>query len=263
MPVNTYARQARPRVHAEREAVDAKIDAIDAFADRVADLPAEPVPASSPGVTATTGTLDGDRSTDDRCRAVRQAFVETIRPHSVDDAADADAEPLLETVRAELTDSIAVALAPTTDASFSPALKRAIASAATARRVELTTLDRALDREETMLDDAESTVETVTDWLVDADETPLTDLGFEALRSRHVTLATHRDRCADLADRRQSFLRRTTDRGAQARIPHRSLVSSLYDDFPVDHPVLATVARLDSVCAACQRTVRDHLVRRA
>lgn len=262
MPVNTYVREARPRVGAEREAVDAKAEAVDAFADRVADLSAEPTPATTSGVTATGGTLR-NRPADDGCRAVRRAFAETIRPHSVVDVADADAEPLLETIREELSDSIAVALAPTTEASFSPGLKRAVVSAATARRVELTTLDRALEREGAFLDEAQSTVETVTDWLVDADETPLTDLGFDALRARHETLGTHRDRCSDLADRRQAFLRETTERNAQARIGHRKLVPYLYDDFPVDHPVLATVARLDSVCAGCQRTVRDHLVRRA
>jgi hypothetical protein len=259
--VNTYAAEARPCVRREREAVEAKMEAVDEFTDRVRDLSVEPSPGSTPGVTATAGTR-ASRPGDDRCRAIRRAFAETIRPHSVD-VADADTEPLLETVRAELSDSIAVALGPTTDASFSPGLKQAVVSAATARRIELTALDRALDREEAFLDDAQSTVDSVTDWLVDADETPLSALGFDALREYHGTLESHRERCSTLADRRQAFLGGATERKAQARIDHRTLVGYLYDDFAVDHPVLATVARLDSVCAACQRTVRDHLVRRA
>ena len=259
MAVNTFVRQARTRVRAEREAVDAKADAVEAFADRIADLTATPASPSPLAATATAGT-PRSRQSDDRCRAVRQAFADTIRPHSVADVADD--EPLLETVRAELSDSIAVALAPTTDRSFSPGLKRAIVSATSDRRTELATLSRALERERTDIDDAQATVETVTDWLVDADETPLTDLGFDALRTRHETLATHRDRCTDLADRRQAFLRATTERPTGTRIAHRSLAHYLYEDFPVDHPVLATAARLDSVCASCQRAVRDHLVRR-
>ena len=258
--VNTFVRQARTRVRAEREAVDAKADAVEAFADRIADLTATPASPPPLAATATAGT-PRSRQSDDRCRAVRQAFADTIRPHSVADVADD--EPLLETVRTELSDSIAVALAPTTDRSFSPGLKRAIVSATSDRQTELATLARALERERTDLDDAQATVETVTDWLVDADETPLADLGFDALRTRHETLATHRDRCTDLADRRQAFLRATTERPTGTRISHRSLGHYLYEDFPVDHPVLATAARLDSVCASCQRTVRDHLVRRA
>ncbi|WP_084510153.1 DUF7260 family protein [Haloplanus natans] len=260
MAVNTIVRQARTRVRAEREAVDAKADAVEAFADRIADLTATPPSPPPLAATVTAGT-PRSRQSDDRCRAVRQAFADTIRPHSVADVADD--EPLLETVRAELSDSIAVALAPTTDRSFSPGLKRAIVSATSDRRTELATLARALERERTALDDAQATVETVTDWLLDADETPLTGLGFDALRTRHETLATHRNRCTDLTDRRQAFLRAATERSTGTRISHRSLGHYLYEDFPVDHPVLATATRLDSVCVSCQRAVRDHLVRRA
>jgi hypothetical protein len=38
--------------------------------------------------------------------------------------------------------------------------------------------------------------------------------------------------------------------------------SQIGTKFEVDHPVLATVARLDNTCKDCQRTVRDHLIRR-
>ncbi|MFB6123461.1 MAG: hypothetical protein ABEJ78_08385 [Haloferacaceae archaeon] len=261
MTVETHVRRARSQVRAERDAVDAKLRAFETFLDRVADVPAEPTTSPS-RMTATSGPLSrGEPSTDDRCRVVRRAFAETIRPHSVADVGDD--ESLLATVRHEFSDSVAVALAPTTETPFSPDLKRAVLSRAKARRTETEVLGRALDREEAVLDDAGAAVDEITAWVADADETPLTDLGFAALRRRHETLAGHRDRCSELARTRQGFLRDTTNRGVDVGVRHRSLVSYLYGGFPVDYPLLSTVVRLDDVCATCQRAVRSHLVRRA
>ena len=262
MGVETYVARARERATAEREAVDAKRGAFGAFADRVADLPTESARVSAPGMTAPTGArFHTEGSTDDGCRAVRTAFAETVRPHSA--AAEDGDEPLLETVREEFTDAIAVALAPTTATAFSDRIKRSLVSEVDAQRAETAVMVRALDRERSHLDEAGNAVDGITSWIAEADETPLTDLGFDALRRRHRTLATHRERCDDLARQRQAFLRETTSRNAEAGVRHRSLVEYLYRDFPVDHPVLATAARLDAVCAECQRTVRKHLVRRA
>ena len=261
MTVTTHIESAESRVRAEREAVERKREAFETFAERVADLSTEPIPSAAAGVTATAGPRRrGESGATDRCRAVRTAFAETIRPHSLDDTDGS--ESLLSTIRTELTDGIAVALAPTTDVSFSTELEEAIIAESQARLAEAETLVAALDSERSALDDAASTVEHVTGWLTDADETPLSDLGFDALRARHETLATHRDRCRALAERRQAFLDESTTLHSRAGISHRTLVPYLYEDFPVDHPVLSTAASLDAVCLDCQRAVRDHLVRR-
>jgi len=262
MTVTTHIESAQSRVRTERAAVERKREAVETFADRLADLSTDPVPSAAVGVTATAGTRRrGESGATDRCRAVRTAFAETIHPHSLDDTDGT--EPLLSTIRTELTDGIAVALAPTTDVSFSTELKEAIVAETHARRVEAETLVATLGNERSALDDAAATVEGVTGWLADADETPLSDLGFDALRARHETLATQRDRCRDLAERRQAFLDESTTLHSGAGISHRTLVTSLYEDFPVDYPVLSTAVRLDAVCRTCQRAVRDHLVRRA
>jgi len=261
MTVTTHIDRARARVRTEQDAVARKHEAFETFADRIAALSTDPTPSATPGITATAGPHPPRESGGtDRCRTVRTAFAETIRPHSVADADDS--EPLLATIRTEFTDAIAVALAPTTDASFTAELKGAIVAETRVRRAEAEVLERALDHERTRLDDAADAVDRITAWIADADETPLLDLGFDALRARHETLSTHRDRCQELAETRQAFLRDTTG-GTQVEIGHRKLVPYLYDDFPVDHPVLSTAARLDAACAACQRNVRDHLVRRA
>jgi hypothetical protein len=262
MPERTHIDQARTRVQAEQEAVDAKRDGIDDFIDRVEALSTDPTPTSSTAAIAAGDGLGRTESApEDHCQAVRTAFVESVRPHSVVDADGS--ESLLAAIRSEFSDGIAVALAPTTDTVFTAELKRAILSEAATRRAETDVLRRALDRENARLQTAGEVVDDVTTWIADADETPLTDLGFDALERRHDALSRYRTRCSELARDRQAFLGETTSNGVEAGIRHRQLLPSLYEDFPVDHPVLATVARVDDICEECQRAVRNHLVRRA
>lgn len=261
MTVDTYVEQARTCVRTEQEAVDAKLDAFETFISRVADLQTDRTPASVAGITAGgTAHLSTDATGTDGCRTVRTAFAETIRPHSVADIDET--ESLLETIREEFTDAIAVALAPTTEASFTPELKRMVLAEAQSRRSEAAALQAALKREEAQLDEAAELVDDVIAWLADANETPVTDLGFDALKQRHETLASHCDCCTDAARERQAFLQRETNSSLDAGIRHQSLIPYLYQDVPVEHPVLASVANLDATCQARQRTVRDHLVRR-
>jgi len=262
MAVDTYIEQARTRVRSEQEAIDEMRDAYETFIRRVRELQPEQMPSSVAGLTTAGGAthLSADASSADGCRTVRTAFAETIRPHSVADIDET--ESLLETIREEFTDTIAVALAATTEASFTPELKQMLLAEAKSRRAEATALQKALEREETHLDDAAEGVDEIIAWIVDANETPLTDLGFDALQQRHETLTDHRDRCESVARDRQKFLQRTTNNGVDAGVRHRSLIPYLYQDFPVDHPVLATVATLDETCQECQQTVRNHLVRR-
>ena len=264
MSVETYVDGARTRVDAEREALDAKRAAFERFGRRVRSLSADPSPARSTAVATVSGPAQRGTATGDaRRRDVRQAFDETVRLHSLEDVDDGESEPLLETVGSELSEPIALALAPTTDASFTPKLKRSILGETAARRSEIDALDAALDREADHLSDAAAAVDDITGWIAADDETPLRALGFDALAERHETLGDLRTRCGELARRRQAFLDETTNNGAEAGVSHRQLPPYLYRDFPVDHPVLATAASLDETCRACRRAVRGHLVRRA
>ena len=93
MPVTTHIDRASDRTATEQDAVAAKSDAVDTFIGRVKSLSPNPIRSAPVGMTATVGTLAGQTtSTEDRCRAVRTAFAETIRPHSVDDI-DSDESP--------------------------------------------------------------------------------------------------------------------------------------------------------------------------
>jgi hypothetical protein len=205
MVVDTYIEQARTRARSEQEAIAEMRDAYEAFIRRVQKQQPEKTPSSAAGLTTAGGVthLSADGSGTDGCRTVRTAFAETIRPHSV---ADIDqTESLLETIREEFTDAIAVALAPTTETSFTPELKQMVLAEAQSRQSEAAALQKALEREEANLDEASDTVDDIVTWIVDADETPLTDLGFDTLQQRHETLTDHRDCCEEVARDRQEF----------------------------------------------------------
>lgn len=257
--METHVDHALERVAAERETTVAKRAAIETFRNRVADVT---VPdATQACAQGTTGggvlSLSGG-ATVDGCQTVRRAFAETIRPH----AAVAEDASVLTAVRTELSEAIAAALAPETDVTLSPTLVRAIDAEAVARRRETALMVDVLDQEATSLADAASLVEDVTDWLVDADQTPLSALAFDALQARHETLTAHREQLGALVSDRQDDLSTVTSERGDLALCHRSLHASLYADFPVEHPVLSTAVALDQTCREGQRAVRGHLVRR-
>lgn len=268
MTVLTHVQGALARVADERTRVVEKRTAFEEFERIVRDLSAAPLRGDGGASRASSGgsftvTQPAETSTyagDDRCRRVREAFAETVRPHSVDDVAEP--EPLVETIAEELGRDLALLLAPGSGGSFTPATKRALLEAVADRKRELAVMERALDAERRSLRSARDEIEAIVECLREANEARLTDLGFDDLRGSHETLATHRARCEEIARDRQTFLQGTTSRDATVGIGHRTLVEYLYAALPVDHPVLVTVTRLDRVCADCQRVVRDHLVRR-
>lgn len=261
MAVETHIGDAIERASDEHEAVAAKRDALAQFTTRVSELAPESKAAATPGIATTGGLANGSDATDSRCRTVRQAFADTVYPHALDERDEP--ESVHTAIGNELSEEVAVALAPATDAAFSATLKRALVSEAESRRAETAVLARALDREVEQLQRAESLVAEVTTWIADAEETPLTALGFDALRERHERLAAYRDRCEAVVRERQQFLDGTTNIGVDVGVSHRLFPAYLYQSFPVEHPALATVARLDDTCASCQRAVRGHLSRRS
>ncbi|MCG1003212.1 MULTISPECIES: hypothetical protein [Halobacterium] len=259
----THLRDARERARSERSAVQEKLAAYDQFISRVRELSPETDPAGqraralSAGGAQSSGPATG---TNTGCAGVRSAFRDTVRPYSVDDL-NGD-ESLLETIRSELSDTIAVALAPATETGLTNSLQDAVVAASRSRRVEARAMETAVDREVEQLETATATVESILEWLVSADETPLTELGFDELQARHATLDAHREDCGQLLADRQAFLDRSTNHAARAGMTHRTLTSYLYHDLPVDYPVLSTGVRVETLCADSQRTIRSHLTRR-
>ena len=257
MTVETHLHRARERAESERASVAAKRDALDSFAARLRECsPSGPTPEQlAQPVGGGVSTSAGGHAPDGR-EQVRSAFAETVGEHT-------DGDAVLSGIQTELGKEAALALAPTTSATFTPQLQSQLLSQTTARKRELGAMLGALDAERESLQTHLDTVDTVVAWLVDADETPLTDVGFDALRDRHERLSQFRADIETATQTRQTRLDATTSHGGQVGIAHRSLVASLYEDFPVDYPVLATATRLLDVCSDAQQAVRAHLVSRA
>ncbi len=260
MSLDTHASRALKRVRAERDAVADKRRAFDRFTARVADV--EPAARPDGGARTPAGpTVAAGRPSVDGCAAVREAFAETVRPHATEDVSDAESN--LERIAAELNREVACALSPAASGvPFSGSLKRAVLAAADARQDELRALAVVLEREEERVADARATLDEPVDWIAATDETPLVGLGFEELADRHERLDEFEARCERVAADRQAYLDRTTSVDGRVGVNHRSVVESLYEDFPVDYPVLATATSVAEVCRDCQRSVRDHLARR-
>lgn len=201
-------------------------------------------PGDVPAAALVAGA--GDATTADPCRWIREAFAGTIPPHRTGD---------------EGSELLSAALEAGTVGEFPARTKAALLAAIADRQVELSAMDGALETETRSLRAASEGIEEVSGWIVDADEIPLPELGFEALRDHHETLSAHRSRCGDLASDRQAVLDGRSREGTVA-LSHRALVEALYTEFPAEYPVVATCARLIEVCEGCQRAIRAHLVRR-
>ena len=257
MTVETHLHRARERVASERETVAAKRDGLDRFADCVRQQSPTRSRAASNGHPAgggvTTGTVT---STTDDLEQVRTAFADAVQPHTAQ-------ESVLTAVQHELGEEAALALAPTTNAAFTPQLQQELLSRTATRQQELAATRSALDGEASAVEDHCETVDDIVAWLTAADETPLSALGFDRLKTRHDRLAAFRADCVACLEDRQAWLASTTNERGRVGVTHRSLIESLYEDFPVEYPVLATVTRLVDVCEDAQRAVRTHLVRRA
>jgi hypothetical protein len=265
MPIETHIDSALTRVERERTYVEEERRAYERFHSEVASLSPQPATAQSTGTLSAGGRLSLSGCSQSKpaktdARRIRESFSETVRPHSVDDL-DAE-ESLLETIREELGDSIAFALAPGADAEVTPQIQNAICSTAKQRRRELAAMGCALGREKESLEAAAQDCQTITEWVVDHNQPSLLELGFPELQRHHEQLADHRGRCEDRLYARQKTIQTTTSRDARIGLQHRSLVTSLYQEFPVSYPVLSTLTRLEALLADCQQTVRDHLTRR-
>jgi len=258
MTVDTHLDDALDQVEAEREQIEARLAAFDRFETRVRRVEsvsptggtAAPVPD---GGTTAMAAMSRDGATD-RCDRVHEAFAETVG-ETVD-------EPAPAAMRGELTEEVTLALSGKTAHRFTPAVKGSVLAAAEERQAELDAVRTALGLEADSVRSAADRCAEITAWLASADETPLLSVDFEGLRARHERLAAFRERCDGLARQRQAVLTRTVSEGGAAGVEHRSLLGSLYGEFPTAHPVLSAAATLDAVCADCQKAVRDHLTRR-
>lgn len=254
MSVETYVQRAHERVDQEREQVAAKHAAYDRFADRVREIqPRQPSQTTTHAGVMTVNTAVGGET--ERQRVI-EAFSATVEA-----SLDTD-ESTLEALTGELGEDITTALVAAPQSGFAPTARQAILEETTRRRNELTAMTGALNAEERSLSSATESLQPITDWIIETNETSLLDLGFEELNARHGQLEEFCEVCDELVRRRQTHIRKATGTNAEVGMTHRNLIEYLYADFPTTHPVLVTTARLAETCRGCQRPIRDHLTRR-
>jgi hypothetical protein len=254
---------AAERVATERRAVTAEREALNEFLARVEELgptdSARPLADGGARTGATgAGTVLGGGGPDELA-VVREAFVDIVVP-TVPDHVESDSPAA--TMRDELGPEVAGALAG--EGPLTPPVRAAIRESVAERCRELDATEVVLDRERDQLAAARETVADAGEWLHAADETPLPELGFDALRERHERLAAVRGDCDTLVDDRQAFLGGTTGRDG-CRVSHDPFFVYLYGESgtpETDHPVLAALADLAVLVGDCQRAVRAHLTRR-
>ena len=265
MTGSTTVHRALECLEAEREAIADRKSAFDAFARRVRSIPtAEPAPARTGGVAPATPKAmatavqqpSAQSPAGDRCATVREAFAETVGPHSI---ASADASPV-RTIAAELSDEIAVALEAET--GWTPTLKRNTLETVATQQRKAELLEETLRRERRALEAAVDDVDELVEWLRATDDESLLQCDFDDLQEKHERLEAYRDRLETRIEKRQATFTEPTDRSGPAGPRYRSLVATIYSELSVRYPILSTAIRLDGICADCQRTVRAHLTRR-
>ncbi|WP_339105494.1 hypothetical protein [Haloterrigena salinisoli] len=247
----------------ERADVADRASALETFARDVRDVPTASGPARATGTTPTTpkamATAVGSAAatpqpSENRCATVREAFADTVEPHTI--AAEDDS--LVEAMATELSEEIAVSLAAETD--WTPALKRAVLEEVETQRRKTVLLEETLQRERRTLEEAIDEIDEIVAWLRATADESLLQFGFDELHEKHDRLEEHRERLEALIDERQAqFAGETNPRGTDG---YRELVAAIYADLSVEYPLLSTATRLYGICGDCQRTVRAHLTRR-
>ncbi|UPV73687.1 hypothetical protein M0R89_14210 [Halorussus limi] len=248
------------RAAAERDRIEEKVAAFGEFRERVESVPTDAnrragrsSRSGSRAVGSALAVGASGTSTTGGAATVREAFRETVLPY-------ADADSMQEAMADELSPELTAALSPAAG-GFSTGLQRQLVSRADRRRKECGLLADGIEGERDRVRALADELGEITDWLADADETPLLQLGFEELRARHDRLEEFRATCDRLAAERQAAIRETRSDGLTG-IREAELIAHLYGEFDDAHPVLADLAELDAVLAECQRAVRRHLCAR-
>jgi len=244
---------ARAVLRRENERASDERDAFARFARRVADLDtsAAPSPPSggaqanrAPGLNGTlalSGT--GGSPPDDRLARARRAYRDTVM--SVPHYEEEYGESLSENVSAEFGESVALALEGAD--AFTPGLRRTLVEGAENARDRRNSLVRAIEKEETALRTAASTLSDVESGVESVSEGPTLPLSFEELMDRWGRLYDLEQECEELVEERQETIQ--SGYGVPLRLDGPiTLQEYLYDSLPVTHPILAEATRtLESV----------------
>ncbi|WP_276255801.1 DUF7260 family protein [Halomontanus rarus] len=240
-----------------RELADERL-AFERFLDRIRELEAVPSRPQSGSRTRSCPTDPAKRMGQQSAglTAVRERFAETVT--SVPHYYDRYDESVAEHLTGEFGEELAAAVLQGTH--LHSRLKHALLEATRHAIDTRETVLEMIDDEREQLDRVETNLRSIADEFVAVASQPLDDLEFNALRLTRVRLCDLRDRCDDLATRRQEFVQR------QRRTPLATGVdfsTYLYGTCEHRHPVLSIVATLgDHIERVLHRVERNLVVAR-
>jgi hypothetical protein len=250
----TYIPNALALIVEEQDRVASERDALLSFGQRLSNIE----PHSSPSITQPGPSLESHLDTNNRLprnqlQEVQQAYRETVMavPHYEEEYGKSLATDLGE----EFTDEIAIAV--TTNEQFTAPLKTALLQQVTDSHQERIQLLQDLDDEQTGLEQAEQTMGQVDDSLQEFDETRLFDESIPTLQDRYERFCAYKEQCITVIEQRQQYHHKTPRRWLDGEVG--DLQWYLYDDLPVQYPVLADGATLIEQIETAQQEVAATL----
>lgn len=243
---------ADDRLERELKEVIAEREAYRAFARAVDRISVDQKTAAATPQTVQTIERRGASVTD-----IRRAFEQTVM------ATDHYEETYGEPWDAHLTNEFesAVVSSLRSGGRVNEPIKNALTQGsleAAARRDDLVSV---LSDEQTALDEAASTIDSVDTRLAELDEKPLAERSFEELAEAHETLSALDDRLDRLIDRRQGEIHRAS-RSSGWESNSMTLQEYLYCSLPATYPVLHAAAELSEDVRTAGSSVRNAITTR-
>lgn len=243
-----YVQEAIEIVIEEHDRTRAERDAFEAFREQVDEVSAD---RGGRMMSTLRSVAPRTATTPEGLHRVRQAYRDTVMyvDHYEEDYGDTIDESLAE----EFGTDLAAQIRP--DGSFSPLVKRQLATAAEQCRQERENFLSTLDDERDALEAAQGTLEDVRTDLEHATARLISDFSLDGLISIHSHLEETERRCEALLEERQ---RQRVDGHAEVDAPRttvKDLQTYLYQPLAVTYPVLSETTAL----VARVRRVRERI----
>jgi hypothetical protein len=244
----TYIPKALSIANEEHDRVVAERDSFAALGRHLSDIEPHSHHSTGPPAQSLGPHLNSDnRSPGSQLRKVRRAYRETIMAVAHYD--DEYGQALATDLREEFTDEIAIAV--TTGERFTPQLKTALQQHVTNSQRERTRLLQDVDDERTGLEQAKQTMKPIRDALQELDDILLFQQSFPTLQDQYERFCEYEEQCTAVIEQRQQQHHETPRQWSNGDVG--DLQWYLYDDLPVQYPVLADgIALIEQIQAAQQ-----------
>jgi len=249
--VLSYIRGAEGQLDRELTEVADEREAYLAFADAIDDLQV----GQGSAAMVTPHSVQTFEERGPTIEAVQSAFEETVM--GVEHYEEAYGEPWIEHLGAELDADLAVTL--TGQSVVNTPIKRALKQRSLEAAAKRDDLLYVLSTEESAIDEATTSLESIYERLAAMNDRPLDDLDFDELSAAYETVADLQSRTEHLSKRRQRQIHRAS-RNTSWDSTEMTLQEYLYGSLPATYPVLSATQQLDDGLREAKRRIVRTLV---